>query len=147
MSTAADLSPQNAFEAIKASASCQQCDVLADGPCLNNLSVAMLQHQSFACRNSKGYFFPRLCYQHRSGRVEEVTNDGLSVQYSTASSAEAFPAGLTMIAGNPAAQTSEPEAKTGLTCHENPIFPLPFCPDDLIGRTASYSSYASEKTK
>ena len=112
VSMAANLSPENALKAIKASASCQQCDVQADG---------------------SGYYVPGVFYQHPDGSVEEVTNNGLSIQYSAGSSAEAFPAGLTMVAGNPAARTSQPGAKTGLTCHENPTFPHPFCPDALTG--------------
>ena len=57
VSTATNLSLQNALEAIKASASCQQRDVQADG---------------------SGYYVPGLFYQHPDGRVEEVTNHGLS---------------------------------------------------------------------
>lgn len=112
VTTAANLSPQDALEAIKASASCQQCDVQADG---------------------SGYYVPGLFYQHPDGRVEEVTNNNISLQYSAGSSTKSFPAGLTMMAGNPALRTSDPAAKTGLTCHENPSLPHPFCPDALTG--------------
>ena len=112
LSTAANLSPENALEAIKASASCHQCDVQAD---------------------ESGYYVPGIFYQHPDGRVEEVTNNGISLQYSAGSSAVPFPAGLTMVAGNPLARTSDPARNTGLTCHEDPIFPHPFCPDALTG--------------
>ena len=112
LSTAANLSPANALQAIKAAADCKQCDVQADG---------------------SGYYVPGLFYHHPNGQVEEVTTNGLSIQYSACSSAKPFPAGLTMMAGNPAARTSDPAAKTGLTCHENPSLPHPFCPDALTG--------------
>ena len=86
VSTAASPRSQNALQAIKASADCKQCDVQADG---------------------SGYYVPSLFYQHPNGRVEGVTSDGLSNACSAKSSAKPFPAGLTMMAGNPAARTKD----------------------------------------